>query len=452
MQRADRKLDLCGSRDAPAGDSWATLAERQRAGGRVRRTARGLRGWVIHALVDLHYLLWRFLRLRPRRSIAPNQPRTIVLTGKFFSQNWVMNHLRPLAGSDRCSRIWIVCTLAIPATRKVVHVNPPQWVVRVFGETPARLLVFAWVAVRHRPDVVGGFHLLVNGIVASLVGAATGARSLYICGGGPREVLDGGIHGNRVFAGLGGPDPALEGKLIRAVSCSDFVVTMGHRAVQFFCERGVRSRFAVIPGGIEGQPERSTRLKSEVYDLILVGRLGPVKRVDLFLKAVKCLIERLPQTRAVVVGGGDLESSLRELAENLGVSRNVEFVGHQTDVMAWLCRARVFVLTSDSEGLSLALMEAMACGLPAVVSDVGELGELVTHGVNGYLVRERTGAAFAARIGQLLEDPALQARMSAAALAAVQNFTLERTTERWSYLLTMLDPAQRSGISSRAPC
>lgn len=403
--------------------------------------------WLLHGLIDLHCLLWRLLRLIPRRGLAQDHPRTILLTGKFFSTNWIMNHLRPLAVSEGCSRIWIVCTLRIPHTNKVIHVQPPDWIVRVIGETPARLLVFVWLAVRYRPDLVGGFHLLVNGLAASLVAAACGARSVYICGGGPREVLDGGIHGNRVFARLGSPDPILQAKLVRAVNCSDIVVTMGNRAIEFFRDRGVRSRFAAIPGGIEVPVACVCAQSPKVYDLILIGRLGPVKRVDLFLEAVRCLVENRPQTRAVIVGGGDLESPLRGLAEKLGLTRNVNFVGQQANVLEWLRKARIFVLTSDSEGLSLALMEAMACGLPAVVSHVGELGELVVDGVNGYLVQERRGVAFAARISRLLEDAALETAMSAAALKAAQKFTLERTAERWSNLLRVLDSEQTSRLT-----
>lgn len=400
---------------------------------------RALRGRVIHALVDLHYLVWRFLRFFPRRAAVPSRPQTVLLTGKFYSENWIMNHLGPLAWSEWCDDIRIVCTLAIPKTSKVVHVPIPLWLSRLLGETPARLLVFFCQAIRHRPDIVGGFHLLVNGLAASLVAAAAGARSLYICGGGGREVLDGGIHGNRVFASLGSPDAALERKLLRAADCSDLVVTMGRRAVAFFQERGVRSRFTVIPGGIQCPREDGGEPDHKLYDLILVGRLGAVKRVDLFLEAVRCLCVRRPETRAVVVGGGRLESCLRELAMHLGISRNVEFVGQQANVTPWLRMARVFVLTSDSEGLSLALMEAMSQGLPAVVSDVGELADLVGDGVNGYLVRERTGAAFAGAAARLLADPELQAQMSTAAKAAAQEFTLERAAERWSHLLMTLD-------------
>ena len=84
-------------------------------------------------------------------------------------------------------------------------------------------------------------------------------------------------------------------------------------------------------------------------------------------------------------------------------------------------------------------MEAMSHGLPALVSNVGELEDLVVAGVNGQLVRERTGSAFAGAVARLLASAELEAQMSAAAKAAAEGFTLERTAERWSHLLMTLE-------------
>src|SRR6185369_5034897 len=111
-----------------------------------------------------------------------------------------------------------------------------------------------------------------------------------------------------------------------------------------------------------------------------------VKRVELFLRVVKLITLTVPCISAAIVGAGRLEESLKEMARSLGVARNVRFAGYQRDVVPWLKRSKVFVLTSQSEGLSLAMMEAMMCGLPCVVPDVGELGKLVDDGENGYLV------------------------------------------------------------------
>jgi glycosyltransferase involved in cell wall biosynthesis len=169
-------------------------------------------------------------------------------------------------------------------------------------------------------------------------------------------------------------------------------------------------------------------------DLVFVARLRAVKRCDLFLDALAIVRRRRPGTTAVVVGDGPLLPDLRERARSLGLDPSATFVGHQRDVEKWLRSARAFVLTSDSEGLSLALMEAMLCGLPAVVSDVGELRELVEDGVNGFLVPERSPEAFAARVLDVLE-PGRLAAFSRAARRSAERYDVGRVATAWDAVL-----------------
>lgn len=403
-----------------------------------------LRKWagrvLLRSFVNLHALAIGCLDAvrRRRPAVRDERPKTVLLTGTFYSENWIMNHLRPLAGSKNCERIWIVCAYPIPPTPKIEQVPPPRWLGRIVGATPARLLLFSWLALRRRPDVVGGFHLLVNGLLAAVVARLVGARSVYFCGGGPREVEGGGfVCGNRLFHLLQAPDAVLERKLIKAVNAFDLVVTMGRRAVQFFREHGVSARFEVVPGGIDARRFAQNGV-TKIYDLILVAHFTPVKRIDLFLETVRDLAARLPEVRAVIVGTGELEAFYRDLAGKSGVAGRVTFAGFQRDVVPWLNQSKIFVLTSDSEGLSLSLMEAMMCGLPCVVSDVGELGELVEDGVNGCLVRERTPSAFARALQPLLAEAGRWSECSRAARAAARQIDLEPMAQRWDNILATL--------------
>ena len=408
-----------------------------------------LRSWIGRALVrsflNWHRLVMRVLsRRRPRgKCTAPVQD--VLLTGMFYSDNWILNHLKPLSLSDATGTIRLVCSSPIPETPKVKQIIPPRWLARLIGRTPSRLLFFFCIGLRHRPDVVGGFHLIVNGLAAAALARLTRARAVYFCGGGPREVADGGIHGNPVFARLlGRSDPVVEKKLIRAVGDFDLVVTMGSRAADYFREQGVRTRFAAIPGGID--PGRYTcKSGKKCYDLIIVGRLDPVKRHDIFLETVALLRADFPSIRAAVVGAGERGPALREKATQLGIAENVVFTGHQANVAPWLKDTKVFVLTSESEGLSLALMEAMMCGLPCVVSDVGELGDLVAEGENGFLVENHASpAAFADRLKGLLGDDELRQGMSRAARQSVARFEVTETAKQWTVILRGDDSSKPS--------
>jgi glycosyltransferase involved in cell wall biosynthesis len=424
---------LPSSADRPRNDVTQAVGQSRHTRSLGQRVTRyGLRG-----LLLLHRLALAVVgRLHPRRPLPRNGRYSVLLTGTFYSENWILAHVRPLAASRRCRTVYVATTHTIPSTPNVVAIFPPARVCRAIGTVPARLVTFAWMALVLRPHFIGGFHLLVNGLLAALLARLVGARSVYFCVGGPSEVLDGGIWAeNRLFGRLKSPDVVLERRLIQAVGAFDLVVTMGRRAAAFLCERGVRTRFRVVSGGVDIQ-RFDTAINGRNCDLILVGRLAPVKRVDLFLRAVAQASRSLPTISATIVGDGALRTELQRLACQLDVAARVRFVGQQSDVEKWLSRSRVFVLTSDSEGLALSLMEAMMCGLPPVVSDVGELADLVKPGINGYLVRERTPEAFAAPIVELLTDTERYAAYSAAARRAALCHEVSRVSAAWDEILT----------------
>jgi len=401
---------------------------------------RRLRQWFWHG-VARQTTLWSLILLAIARWIGRRRrtPRTegreIMLTGRFDSDNWILAHLGPLAASQECSRLWMVSTNPVPPLPKVVAIYPPQWLMKAVGATPARLLAFTWAAMRQRPHVVGGFHIMVNGIAAVIVARLVGARSLYFCVGGPAEIRDGGVHGvEGLFVGMETPDALVESRLLKIVAESDTVITMGTRAVGFFQGKGIDTDYHVVSGGID-----PTRFQpgDEVpsYDLILTGRLAEVKRIDVFLHAVRIVADRIPNVKAVIVGDGQGRERLQALSADLGIDRNVEFVGHRNAVEDWLRRSRIFVLTSDSEGLSLSMMEAMMCGLPAVVSDVGDLADLVENGVTGYLVPRRSPQLFAERIVELLSDEQTLRAFSQAARRSALRYETQATVRRWDSIL-----------------
>jgi len=391
----------------------------------------------------------RRLARRPR---VPEDGRyQFLLTGTFQSENWASAHLRPLALSGRCASITVVAVTSLPAIDKVRVVTPPQWLVRALGGSPARLATFAWVALTARPHVVGGFHLLLNGLLAALLAPLAGARSLYFCVGGPAEILGGGISGeNPLFAKLETSDRYVERGLLRAAAAFDVVITMGSGAVQFFKRQRIPGAIHVLSGGLD-TPRASATGQAPVSDVIFVGRLAPIKRVDLFLEVIAHVRKAFPAVRATIVGSGSLRGQLEGRAKALGLTDCVVFAGQQRDVDPWLAGARVFVLTSETEGLSLALLEAMRHGLPAVVPRVGDLGDAVEDGVSGYLIAQRTPEAFASRIVELLADPEQLTKFGAAAREAARRFEMSMAVSRWDEILGGLSNGTRANPLSSRP-
>ena len=371
-----------------------------------------------------------------RRRLRPDEECEVLLTGQFCSDNWILAHLGPLSASKECSRVWMVAQESVPVLPKVVAIYPPTWLIKTIGLVPARLLTFAWTAIRKKPHIVGGFHIKANGIVAIIVGRLIGARSMYFCVGGAVEVCDGGVHMlDNLFAKMETADAVVERRLLRIVSASDMVITMGTKAAEFFRNRGVDANFHVISGGIDQMNFQPVVEASLLYDLILTARLVEIKRIDIFLQAVRNIVDKIPDIKAVIVGDGELFDELKRMTSDLGINRNVSFVGYQNDVVKWLGTSKIFVLTSDSEGLSLSMMEAMMCGLPAVVANVGDLGDLVEDGINGYLIPRRSPKLFADRITKLLTDAEKLKAFSQAARNSALRYTTKAATTKWDKII-----------------
>jgi glycosyltransferase involved in cell wall biosynthesis len=165
----------------------------------------------------------------------------------------------------------------------------------------------------------------------------------------------------------------------------------------------------------------------------LVGSVANFKAAKdhaTLLRAAARVRDALPEARFVLVGQGPLEAETRRLAADLGLERTVMFAGFRSDAQRLLAELDVFTLSSTYEGLPIALVEAMALGRPAVVTRVGGTPEVLADGAQGLLVPPRDPAALAAGLLRLLGDPALRARMGAAARARALDFDIRTAVRR----------------------
>jgi glycosyltransferase involved in cell wall biosynthesis len=249
------------------------------------------------------------------------------------------------------------------------------------------------------------------------------------------EILDGGIWAeNRLFNRLEVADAAIERQLTSLVQAFDIIITMGSRSARFLRERGATAEIHVIPGGVDPRIYRPSG-RPAITDLIFVGRLAPIKQLHLLLDAIEIVQRQMSGVSLTVVGEGELRSQLEASVHQRGLTSNVTFAGQRTDVSDWIAAARVFVLTSKTEGVSLSLMESFASGVPAVVTDVGDLADLVVDGVNGFLVPGASARDFAARLIELLGDEPRRRRFAAEALRTSHSYQMDAITARWDFVL-----------------
>ena len=170
-----------------------------------------------------------------------------------------------------------------------------------------------------------------------------------------------------------------------------------------------------------------------------VARLTAQKGLDVLVEAAAILRARRggPPARFLVVGDGDLRAPIERLIARLGVADTVELVGARPpeEIPSWLAAADLFVLPSYYEGLSLAVMEAMASGLPVVVTDVSGSAELVPTAADGRVVRPGDARGLADAIGELLADPELRAALGRRAHRRAQGFSWDECFARTAAVL-----------------
>lgn len=143
------------------------------------------------------------------------------------------------------------------------------------------------------------------------------------------------------------------------------------------------------------------------------SRLTPVKALHLLLEAFEIVSRRFPDCRLAILGDGACRQELEERALRLGIDDKVTFFGFRKEIVHYLSRFSIFVLSSLHEGIPIALLEAMSLGVPVVVTNVGGNPEVVIHEESGLLVRPQDVDALAAAIARLYEDKSLRARLAA---------------------------------------
>jgi L-malate glycosyltransferase len=169
------------------------------------------------------------------------------------------------------------------------------------------------------------------------------------------------------------------------------------------------ARVAVIDNGIDaGEVQRRAEAPVPLMQhcdhprIAFLARLVPVKRVDVFLAAAQRLHAGGLAAEFFIIGDGPELESCRRRIQGAGLEGRIHLLGFQENAAAWLARMDILMLTSDHEGLPMAVLEAMALKVPVVAHAVGALPEVLEHGRSGVLVHEQTPAAFAEAVTSLL--------------------------------------------------
>ena len=227
------------------------------------------------------------------------------------------------------------------------------------------------------------------------------------------------------------------------------LVTVSEKTRQLALVEGVKAeRISVIQNGIARVPfegehrlevRRDAGIGADDPFLLAVGRLVPVKAHEVLISAISAVLKEFPNAKLGICGDGVLRPNLEAQIKLLDLESAVKLFGEQGNVAKFLFSADVFVLPSRSEGLPMALLEAMSAGLPVVATRLDGVAEVVLEGEHGLFAPIDDSDALANVILQLLRDPSMRARMGTAARRRVDEmYSIDRTGEQYLTLMFKL--------------
>jgi glycosyltransferase involved in cell wall biosynthesis len=306
---------------------------------------------------------------------------------------------------------------------------------------------------RESPDIVHTHTAKAGalGRLAALVANLTRARKR-------RAVIIHTFHGH-VFEGYFHPWAGAAVRWIeRALAAAtDRIVVISPRQRADIVERfrvASALKTVVVPLGLDldpllelpaDAPNMRQSLQIDPHDCVVgfVGRLVPIKNLDLLIRAFALARVRHPTIRLMVVGNGPLRAHLERLAADLGVSSHVRFTGWLGDLPRVYATMDLCALTSINEGTPVALIEAMAAGKAVVCTAVGGVPDLVVDGLTGRLVQPGDVKGLAQTLGELAADPVQRRRLAQAGRNRVaEHFSTDR-------LASDIDAVYRSVFESR---
>lgn len=267
---------------------------------------------------------------------------------------------------------------------------------------------------RFRPDVVHT-HTAKGGFVGRAAALTTR----------PRPLIVHTYHGHVLEGYFGRGKTAVYRGLEKAAGhVSDRLIGVSQATVDDLIRLGVapRDRFRVVPLGLDLDPftgidpapdlqaRRDLGIESDDVLFSFVGRIVPIKRVDLLLEALAIARGNGTRVQLALAGDGEIRTQLEEMSRRLGVGDSVHFLGYRRDLTSIAAASDAVILSSDNEGTPVSLIEASAAARPVVATSVGGVREVVT-GETGILVPPDDAGALADGIEQLAADPALRAAM-----------------------------------------
>jgi glycosyltransferase involved in cell wall biosynthesis len=223
-------------------------------------------------------------------------------------------------------------------------------------------------------------------------------------------------------------------RLYRNIDCTLLLT----RADADHFRRAGLNNTAVLPNPVTMRPDAPADLGAPT--IVTMGRLGREKNHHALIEAFALLADDYPEWCLKIFGDGPLADELRHHVSESGLTERVRLMGATEEVEKELLQSSIFALSSDAEGLPIAMLEAMACGVPCVSFDCSPgIREIITDGRDGIVVAPGSVHDLAEGMRRLITDPELRRAMGAAAYVSAARYAPDRILDMWEQLFTTVE-------------
>lgn len=342
-----------------------------------------------------------------------------------MSEDKVRASLLPLTELEAVEKIFLVRRSPV-SMAKVESYSPPKilgW--SLFLTEVFRFIALFFVCVKEKPDCIYAIYFVPHGVYAAVIDRLLNIPVIQELIGTDRPLVDKSKFYQSLLA-------QAERIGVRGKSSKADLSYLGLPDDKFFISKAVNAiDFDLF------QPDQSQK----IYDFIYVGRVDQNKQVNLIVDAFHALQQQHPDIKLLIVGDGPERSNLTEKVADYRIAESVQFAGKQKyeDIPNFLNQSHIFIMASAFEGLPVAMIEALSCGLPVVMPDIGDISDIAVDGYNALLIDEIILDSYVEALSELLTNLALYRDLVQGALETREKFiaeySLENVKRSWHEIL-----------------
>lgn len=331
----------------------------------------------------------------------------------------------PLSKISKIERIFVLRKEIGPPIDKVSYLILPRLCNYKLFNLIITPILLTFYSIKYRVDLITAYHFVPHALFAYLASILSKKPFIFIQTGGNCQIQ---YKKNLVWRWI----------IKIVLKKAKYILVPGEQAKQFWTNQFplFYAKIAILHSSINIEKFKPDLSIEKSIDILYVGALRPRKQVDKIIVAFSSIFNENHDICLGIIGEGYLEGYLKNMVNKLNLTRNVVFYGYQYEVLPYLQKSKIFIMTSQMEGLPVALMEAMSCGLIAIAPNVDNIPTVLIDGQTGYILEDTNDETIVQKIRHAIINYSKdQSVRNNAREIIIDKYSYSSAIEKWSKIL-----------------